>query len=636
MPASKANKGGRPRIPQETWDRFDYLVGQRGYSKTAAAREVGVSKSSAFAYAAGKPELQGGRQYKQAEKLKEFPDPRVPGDLPAEASRALEDFAYFLKRYMGLDAVPWQVTAARKIADLLETDQEEYAVINVPPGAGKSTLFTRAIPLWLIARDRSTRIQIGSKAIRRARDYTRSIRRELERPIPQKGAVACLAQDFGRFRPHNSELWASDEFIVEQTDGTMVEDKEPTVLAISQESDFLGARADFVIWDDLVDTKNSRTIESREQLADFWTTMAESRLEPGGLLVLQGQRIGPNDLYDHALQMLDADIEDPEDPEWEGTEFARKYHHIIFAAHDEEKCDGTHGQDARPQPRGCLLDPVRLSWRKLSAIKRNDPQKYQVVYQQRSTGTGMHLVDMEWIEGGFSRETGEQFPGCLDRDRDWWQVPEDLGQNYMSVVTADPSPTNYWAVQWWIYDPDTERRVLVYSAKRKMGANDLLDEARDRSYSGELERIRVEAEARGARVQTLIVERNAAQNFLAQYRFFTDWLRKHNVQLLKHNTSANKSDEQYGVQTIATHYRLGRVRLPYGSPYAVRCAKNLVDEVTVWPEGAFDDQVMGHWFLEWNIPNLKFANRKRKRTGDRPSWLRAPASGWLTSGMRTS
>lgn len=628
------SKGGRPRIPDSVWERFDYLRGQRGYSLAAAAREVGVSKSSAYARAKDKPHLQGGRQSAKHQRVDNAPDPRHPSELSPPARRATGDFAFFLHRYFGLTAVPWQVEAAKEIAGLLETRDEEYCVINVPPGAGKSTLFTRAIPTWLIVRDRSVRIQIGSKAIRRARDYTRSIRRELSRPLPQKDAEACLMADFGRFQPFDSELWANDEFIVEQVDGTLVADKEPTVLAISQESDFLGARADFVIWDDLVDTKNSRTIESREALFDFWQTMAESRLEPGGLLVLQGQRIGPNDLYDSALGMLDADVEDPDDPEYEGVEFARKYHHIVYPAHDEEKCDGRHGAGTKPWPDGCLLDPVRLSWRKLSAIRRNDPQRYQVVYQQRSTGAGMHLVDMDWIEGGWDPESGEQFSGCLDRQRDWWQVPGDLGRGVLSIVTADPSPTKYWAIQWWLYDPDTERRILVYSARRRMGADGLLDERRDRSYTGELEKIREEAKGRGYPVRTLIVERNAAQNFLAQYRFFTDWLRMHGINLIKHNTSSNKSDEHYGVSTIGKHYRLGRVRLPYSSPYAVRCSKHLIDEVTVWPEGAFDDQVMAHWFLEWNLSKLKFANRKHKRTDDRPSWVKGGVASWLTSGVR--
>src|SRR3712207_7509108 len=52
-----------------------------------------------------------------------------------------------------------------------------------------------------------------------------------------------------------------------------------TLFRSSQEMGFLGARADFIVWDDLVTERNTRTAEAREAVEHFWTTMAETRLE---------------------------------------------------------------------------------------------------------------------------------------------------------------------------------------------------------------------------------------------------------------------------------------------------------------------------------------------------------------------
>jgi len=74
-------------------------------------------------------------------------------------------------------------------------------------------------------------------------------------------------------------------------------DKERTVSAYGMDGGFLGGRYDLVIWDDLVDKRSMRTAEARETLINMWETEAETRLEPGGLLILQGQRMRSDDLY---------------------------------------------------------------------------------------------------------------------------------------------------------------------------------------------------------------------------------------------------------------------------------------------------------------------------------------------------
>jgi hypothetical protein len=234
----------------------------------------------------------------------------VEAPLCVEARRALEDFEFFRLRYFGRRSSPWQLRAAYEVLRLLGSGDREFVVMNEPPGSGKSTLFTHDLPCWLIVRDRGVRVMVASRTERQARMYVGRLKKSLEREVPLRAgvddlslgvafdAVATLAGDFGAFRPEGrSDKWRVDELFVRQLDGVALDDKEATVSAWGQDSGFLGGRFDFVVWDDLVDRKNSKSLESREGLREWWDTEAETRLEPGGLLLLQGQRIANNDLY---------------------------------------------------------------------------------------------------------------------------------------------------------------------------------------------------------------------------------------------------------------------------------------------------------------------------------------------------
>jgi hypothetical protein len=129
------------------------------------------------------------------------------------------------------------------------------------------------------------------------------------------------------------------------------------------------------------------------------------------------------------------------------------------------------------------------------------------------------------------------------------------------------------------------------------------------------------SEALGFPISTWIVEANAAQRFLLQYDHVRQWRGRHNVDIIAHTTSRNKSDSEYGVETIAPHYRFGRVRLPYKNEGKIISMK-LIDEVTHYPYGRTNDCVMAHWFFEWNLPNIYTPTHGRKSVAWRPSWLR--------------
>lgn len=596
-----------------------------GETRENAALRAGFSMSTS-----SKLEREQKRQVAdENDRVRQVKDPVAKSELSPSAKRAMKDFGYFQRRYFGRIAYPWQVEAAHMVVELLESPHKEYLVVNCPPGSGKSTLFAHDIPAWLTVRNRQIRGMIGSATTNLAEGYVDRLRRSFSRTRPVQNAEddlkrglaldakATLAGDFGRFQPIG-DIWTRSSFVVEQPNGK-TQEKEATWSGYGQDAGYIGQRFDFVIWDDLVDPKKQRTQEAKEALELYWDDVSEPRLEPSGLLVLQGQRFASDDLYRYCLDKMTG-----EDIDWDSGEILDKrpkYTHIVYKAHYEEKCNPqvTHKRAAEPYPEGCLLNPERLPWRELSSHIENREERFQVVYQQQDGDPKSVLVPKAWIYGW------DGHPGCVDKDRDRLELPKNpdgsiaLVGDLVSYITVDPSPTKFWAVEWWIYQPAVELRWLLDIVRQPMDANDFLDfNHATQQFTGLLNEWVKTSVDMGLPVTHVIVEDNAAQRFLLQYDTVHQWMRHRNVEIIPHSTHRNKSDPEFGVESIREHYKFGRKRLPYkhGSSSPVQY---LITELTTYPHGRTDDCVMADWFGEWNLPKI-YAPEVAEGKQWRPSW----------------
>jgi hypothetical protein len=597
------------------WERY---FGERnsGVGVEAAARKARLSPSTAYRFERG-DQASSGLVAAEVLGVSMVGGAYVAAPLVEEARRALDDFAFFRVRYFGRLSTPWQVEAALQIVSLLESPDREYVVMNEPPGSGKSTLFTHDIPAWLIARDRTIRIQVGSRTERQARMYVGRMKRSLERDVPMRAnaddlargsafdAVACLQDDFGAFRPEGrSDKWRADELSVRQLDGVALDDKEATVSAWGQDSGFLGGRFDFVVWDDLVDRKNVKTEDSREGIREWWDSEAESRLEPGGLLILQGQRIAVNDLYRYCLDKKTLD----EVP---------KYRHIVFKAHDEDLCTGDH-TDSLPWPEGCLLDPYQM----LETIQHTSPRTYAVMYQQQDGDTVGGLVDPAWIMGGVDAD-GYSSPGCIDRERMIGEVPAHLmNGNGWSFVTVDPSPTEFWGIIWWVYDPDSNTRYAIDIIKKRLNPEQFLSlDLTTFEWSGLMVELTQMANEEGAPISHVIFEVNAAQRWFLSQRHVHKWMEMTGQSFVPHTTHLNKADPKFGLESIGDLFRQGFIRLPWGSPASRLKVSALVDEATRYPDHDTTDLIMSTWFGKLAVENHYTPRREGLYQLSRPNWM---------------
>lgn len=640
--------------------KADYFRRRRdGETRTQAARALGIDQSTAWRWEKLKEE--GALHWLEKKAENALPNPKKPEDLSPEALRALDDFEFWRWRYMGRRSRPWQVEAAKNVVEWLASDQTELMVVNCPPGAGKSTLFTCDIPLWMICRDRTIRIFLGHRVKDEAEKYARRIRKALERtrPLPadpsqgrMESAAGCLAQDYGRFKPTTGDVWRADEFTVLAEfdyEESVIEDKEATVTAKGMGTEFLGMRSELVIWDDLVTQRVLASADQLEQQRVWWDNEAVTRVEPGGCLMLVGQRMGAEDLYRYCLdERLPPDEEFDDDfvdsmtseqyDEWLERVGESRYRHIIYPAHFEHLCTGKHGKGEEfAYPNGCLLDPIRLPWKgrnSLMTIRANRESKFRVQYQQEDVDPDEVLVPRLWIDGGSDKD-GNIYPGCLDKYRGLCDVPKGLSHPVLSIATADPSPTNYWGIEWWLYHPASEARYLIDLHRGRMGANEWLDwNENTKEFYGIAHDWQLRSKQLGFPITHWIFEKNAAQQFVLQFDHVHRWIRKMGVRIIGHTTSIRKQDEEYGIQMLRDRYRYGNVRLPYLVPdksYFSSPAKTasdyLIREATTYPQAITTDCLMAQYFLEYNLPQIAATvNRKPKRAAPRPSWMKQKAA----------
>jgi hypothetical protein len=620
----------RPKIPPEIKSRFLYLVfdpsGPR-MSRREAAELCGISIATGdrlYKAAVVNPTADA-RRYQL-----DLPKPRRWEQLGPEAQSALRDFNVFRHLYFADREQVWGQDASRRIVEALaDSSERTFIDMNVFPGAGKTTTGLR-IACWLIcgggmcdpAYGRALRLMFGHRTMKGSERMVSRIRGflELRRPFYDKErrtyASRVLAKDFGRFKPGQlygeETLWARDQFTVAQLQEVDLYEKEPTVQAASRQSGFLGERVNLAWWDDLVHSTNARTIEQADDLDTWFEDEAETRVEPGGVMCLVGQRLSARDLHRKRLDKVVAEPDGSSHP---------LYRHIVYPAHHDVLCDGEHRQwtGGYAVGDGCLTEVERLGLRDWTNVRSK--ANYRTVYQQEDADPADVLVQSEWLDGGVDRE-GFDAVGCYDTDRGWGQHPRDVGK-LINYATVDPSPTRYWAVEWWAYQPDSRHNYLIWADRRKMeagGERGLLDwNNSEQRFIGLMETAQRASVLAGQAIRCWVLEVNVAQRFLLQFEHYRRWRRFWpDVAVIRHETQGNKLDPDYGTSILSTRYKTGHKRLPNMAGTGLEgrnFMRTFVRELTTFPHGETDDTVLADWMGEFNLPRIVAAAARTPGVG---------------------
>lgn len=89
-------------------------------------------------------------------------------------------------------------------------------------------------------------------------------------------------------------MWREDQVIIPQLGDMDLSSKEPSIQIGSRDSTIQGARIDLLVMDDVVSAETYRD----PALSSWWSREVERRIDPGGVLLLVGSRVGPEDLFD--------------------------------------------------------------------------------------------------------------------------------------------------------------------------------------------------------------------------------------------------------------------------------------------------------------------------------------------------
>lgn len=672
------------KVPENAWRSY-VLARERGADRDFAAKRNQIDYAAACAFDRGDPRSSGiaiwnelckGRPLWEAavkdharlttggnnhtrDAALELGRERTAEQLKAgrdgwsDAARAAFDDptgALWRTRYFGRVVLPWHNMTWAPVRELYyegrNTGDRKFALINVPPGAGKTTLF-HDFECWAITDDRNHRIGNFSVASKVSVGNTARVRNTLARPDPKRAtelelargwainAEATLAGDFGAYKPLERDMWQREQFIVARHDGEATDDKEPTCAAWGFDQAYIGQRLSLIVADDMVDKRFTRNPEVLDNQIQTWDDETETRLDPGGLLILVGQRLSADDLYAYCeRQTVPIDPDDIDDIDLiDGMVEPKRYFHLKFPAHDDENCRGLHRRsEAKPWPEGCLLDPARLGYTHLMGVKAKNATRYYTVFQQSDQAPGESLVEQLYLDGGVSAD-GAIYPGCFDDDRSVWHRPQLDQLDGIGVITVDPSSTKWWAVQaWWYQQPIDPAARAAYGGRRyllglentKLDAPSLLGLNIDTgAYFGVLEDMRQRYLAMGMPLDYVVIEANHAQRFLLQQQLALRWAEMHTIQLVAHQTYVDKWDENVGVTILSEQYKTGRVRIPNQTSLDREHVKPLLKQLTTWGRATVTDQVMANWFLEKKLPQLPIPDRVGVPTGraSRPAWL---------------
>lgn len=233
-------------------------------------------------------------------------------------------------------------------------------------GAGKSVTCTITKAIWYLLNNRDLRLLIASKKHKNATKFLVDIKNHLE-------SNRLLIELFGQFKDPNPKTnlkWNEDEIIVL---GRTKAQKESSITCVGVDGSLAGGHFDVEFSDDIVDNKNSQTLEMRDKIESWYNSILDPCMEPADKEVpfrgdrnRLGTRYHYDDLYGrwiariqedklnghgntmhvNIIPALDDDGRSPWPEKWAPSELMarrRKYGIIIFNSQYQCNTDAMKG-----------------------------------------------------------------------------------------------------------------------------------------------------------------------------------------------------------------------------------------------------------------------------------------------------
>lgn len=212
-------------------------------------------------------------------------------------AKARQDLAFYFKLARELEPLPHQVTVMEHVQDFLErcwaTSKEKVKGrrvlnINLPPGAGKSSIITTTTPPWILGRRPYERIGVISAK----GDLADLFELVAKRDIESSDLYRAVFPDEDA-RPDHSRAWAHRKLFIKGLPRGQI---SPSLSASSIFGSILGKRFSCIIIDDGQDQNTARTPAARQKTWAFVDSSVLSRAPMWCPIINVQQRLHKHDL----------------------------------------------------------------------------------------------------------------------------------------------------------------------------------------------------------------------------------------------------------------------------------------------------------------------------------------------------
>lgn len=245
----------------------------------------------------------------------------------------------------------------------VERGKNRMVAVSMPPRSGKSTLLSIHSPLWLLRRHPEWKIVLASHDGGMTAGWARNIRRMIE-DKPDLGVA--LSKDGGA-----GSHWATVE------GGGM--------LSVSVRGALTGRGARVMIIDDPVkDFVDAHSLPMRQNLWDWWLSVALTRLEPPYLVIVVMTRWHEDDF----VGRLFSDDYEGDPKQWE---------RIALPAIADTENDSLKRAEGEPLFSPLLVETREQALDRWTDVKRSvGTYTFSAMYQQRPAPAKGAIFDADW------------------------------------------------------------------------------------------------------------------------------------------------------------------------------------------------------------------------------------------------
>ncbi len=323
------------------------------------------------------------------------------------------------------------------IVDLIEgRSPHKRLLITTPPRHGKSLISSVYTPAWYLNRYPDMRVILSSYGDDFAATWGRQVRDLIEN---NAGKLAIRV---------SKDSSAANRWSVDGHRGRMV------TAGVGGQLTGLGANL-FIIDDPVKDAVEASSAVVRDQKWDWWRQVAQTRLEPGGVVILIQTRWHEDDLAGRIL------LHEPE-----------LWTHINLPALAEE-------DDLLSRSPGEALCPPRYDENALGAIRTSiGTQAFSALYQQRPQPEGGGAFKKSDFRYWYPQAAEEKTYALQDPDgtilvpqKECWRfVTMDLALT--NKTTSDYTVAAVWDVAPWL---DPSRLILVHVERTRIEGAEHVD-----------------------------------------------------------------------------------------------------------------------------------------------------------------